>query len=32
MLGLADILVVVILFRHKPWFDELRLRRATDDA
>jgi hypothetical protein len=32
MLGIADILVVVILFRHKPWFDELRLRRATGDA
>jgi len=32
MLGLADILVVVLLFRHKPWFDALRLRRATDDA
>ena len=32
MLGVADILVVVILFRHKPWFDELRLRRATGDA
>jgi hypothetical protein len=26
MLGLAEILVVVILFRHKPWFDALRLR------
>lgn len=24
MLGLAEILVVVILFRHKPWFDALR--------
>ena len=29
MLGLGDILVVVILFRHKPWFDALRLRRAA---
>lgn len=29
MLGLADIVVVVILFRHKPWFDALRQRRAT---
>jgi hypothetical protein len=29
MLGLADIVVVVILFRHKPWFDELRRRRAS---
>jgi hypothetical protein len=28
-LGLADILVVVILFVHKPWFDELRLRRSA---
>jgi hypothetical protein len=28
MLGLADIIVVVILFRHKPWFDELRRRRS----
>ena len=27
MLGLADIIVVVILFRHKPWFDELGRRR-----
>jgi len=27
-LGLADVLVVVILFRYKPWFDELR-RRTT---
>ena len=32
MHGLADILVVVILFRHKPWFDALRLLRATADA
>ena len=29
MLGLADVLVVVILFRYKPWFDELRRRRST---
>lgn len=29
MLGLADILVVVILFRHKPWFDELSRRRRS---
>ena len=29
MLGLADVLVVVILFRYKPWFDELRRRRAA---
>jgi hypothetical protein len=28
MLGLADVLVVVILFRDKPWFDELRRRRS----
>lgn len=28
LLGLADIVVVVILFLHKPWFDELRRRRA----
>ena len=28
-LGLADILVVVTLFVHKPWFDELRLRRSA---
>ncbi len=29
MLGLADVLVVVILFRYKPWFDELARRRAA---
>jgi hypothetical protein len=29
MLGLADITVVVILFRCKAWFDALRLRRST---
>jgi hypothetical protein len=29
MLGLADVLVVVILFRDKPWFDELRRRRSA---
>lgn len=29
MLGLADVVVVVILFRHKPWFDALRERRLT---
>jgi hypothetical protein len=29
MLGLADIVVVLILFRHKPWFDALRLWRST---
>jgi hypothetical protein len=28
MLGLADVIVVVILLVHKPWFDALRLRRA----
>jgi hypothetical protein len=28
MLGLADVLVVVILFRDKSWFDELRRRRS----
>ena len=28
MLGVADIIVVVILFRHKPWFDELSRRRS----
>ncbi len=32
MLGLADIVVVVILFRHKPWFDALHLRRMGADA
>ena len=32
MLGIADILVVVILFRHKPWFDALQLRRTSADA
>jgi hypothetical protein len=31
MLGISDILVVVILFRNKPWFDALRLRRASAD-
>ena len=30
MLGLADIVVVVILFVHKAWFDELRERRADE--
>ena len=29
MLGLADVLVVVILFRYKPWFDELLRRRSA---
>ncbi len=29
MLGLADIVVVVILFGHKTWFDELRRRRSS---
>lgn len=29
MLGLADVLVVVVLFRYKPWFDELRRRRSA---
>jgi hypothetical protein len=28
VLGLADIVVVVILFVHKPWFDAMRLRRS----
>jgi hypothetical protein len=28
VLGLADIVVVAILFVHKPWFDAMRLRRA----
>ena len=32
MLGLADIVVVVILFRHKPWFDELRQRRSANES
>jgi hypothetical protein len=32
MLGLSDILIVVLLFRSKPWFDALRLRRASADA
>jgi hypothetical protein len=32
MLGLSDILVVVILFRNKPWFDALQLRRTSADA
>lgn len=27
MLGLADVLVVVILLLHKPWFDAIRVRR-----
>lgn len=27
VLGLADIVVVVILFVHKPWFDAMRRRR-----
>lgn len=27
VLGLADIVVVVILFVHKPWFDAIRRRR-----
>lgn len=31
MLGLVDTIVVVILFRHKPWFDELRRRRSADE-
>jgi hypothetical protein len=29
MLGLADVLVVVILFRYKSWFDELGRRRSV---
>lgn len=29
LLGLADIVVVMILFVHKPWFDELRRRRTA---
>jgi hypothetical protein len=28
MLGLADVLVVVILFLHRPWFDAMRDRRT----
>lgn len=28
VLGLADIVVVVILFVHRPWFDAMRQRRA----
>ena len=28
VLGLADIVVVVILFVHRPWFDAMRRRRA----
>ena len=31
MLGLSDILVVVILFRDKSWFDALRLPRTAAD-
>ncbi|MCI0581309.1 MAG: hypothetical protein L0227_00195 [Chloroflexi bacterium] len=30
MLGLAEVLVVILLIRHKPWFDARR-RPATDD-
>lgn len=30
MLGLADIVVVVILFANKPWFDAMRARRAGE--
>ena len=29
MLGLTDVLVVVLLFRYKSWFDELRRRRSA---
>jgi hypothetical protein len=29
MLGVAEILVVVILIRHKPWFDEIAAVRAA---
>ncbi len=29
MLGLSDVLVVVILFRYKSWFDELWRRRSA---
>lgn len=29
MLGLADILVLVILFARKPWFDAMRAHRAA---
>jgi len=29
MLGLADIVVVVILFANKPWFDAMRARRDS---
>jgi len=28
MLGLADVVAVVILFVHKPWFDAMRRRRS----
>jgi hypothetical protein len=28
MLGIAEVLVVVILIRHKPWFDAMRETRA----
>ncbi len=32
MLGIADVLVVAILLRHKPWFDALHLRRMSAEA
>jgi hypothetical protein len=31
MLGLADIVVVIVLLVHKPWFDALRQRRSAHD-
>ena len=30
MLGVADVVALVIMFVHKPWFDALRRRRAAD--
>jgi hypothetical protein len=32
VLGLADIVVVVILFVHKPWFDAMRRRRSEREG
>jgi hypothetical protein len=29
MLGIAEVLVVVILIRHKPWFDAMREARSS---
>jgi len=32
MVGLADLLVVVILIRHKPWFDAMAAWRRGDEV